>query len=32
VQGAFALRATVPPRRIEPKVIVVVPTGSTHQH
>jgi hypothetical protein len=32
VQGAFPLRVTVPPRGTGPKVIVVVPTGSTPQH
>ena len=31
VQGAFPLHVTVPPRGIGPKVIIVVPTGSTRQ-
>jgi hypothetical protein len=31
VQGAFPLRVTVPPTGIGPKVIMVVPTGSTRQ-
>jgi hypothetical protein len=29
--GAFPHRLTVPPRRVGPKVILVVPTGSTRQ-
>jgi hypothetical protein len=32
VQGAFPQRVTAPPKRIKPKVIVVAPTDSTHQH
>jgi hypothetical protein len=31
VPGAFPHRVTVPPRRVGPKVILVVPTGSTRQ-
>ena len=30
-QGAFPHRFTVPPKRVGPKVILVVPTGSTRQ-
>jgi hypothetical protein len=29
--GAFSLHVTVPPRRVAPKVIMVVPTASTRQ-
>jgi hypothetical protein len=29
--GAFPLHASVPPRRVAPKVILVVPTASTRQ-
>jgi hypothetical protein len=31
VSGAFPHRLTVPPRRVGPKVILVVPTASTRQ-